>query len=98
MMRDKQLQDHPDSVMELKLITEKILVRLRRISLWLKGQTKIQKDIHEIKMSMFDPDNGLYARVNKNTGFRLTAGKWLWVLTTGLLMSLLHGFMRYVLK
>lgn len=88
MMRDKQLQDHPDSVMELKLITEKIL----------EGQIKIQKDIHEIKMSLFDPDNGLYARVYKNTGFRLTAGKWLWILTTGLMMTLLHGFLRYVLK
>ena len=87
-MRDKQPQDYIGSVTELKLITEKIL----------EGQTKMQKDIHEIKMSLFDPDNGLYARVYKNTGFRLTAGKWLWVLTTGLIMTLLHGFIRYVLK
>jgi len=87
-MRDKQPQDYIGSVTELKLITEKIL----------EGQTKMQKDIHEIKMSLFDPDTGLYVRVYKNTGFRLTASKWLWVLTTGLIMTLLHGFIRYVLK
>lgn len=76
------------SFTELKLITEKIL----------ESQTKIQHDIHEIKLNLFDPDNGLYSRVSKNTSFRTAAGKWLWVLTTVLFVSVIQGFIRYVLK
>ena len=88
MMHQREQQEHTDSVMELKLITEKIL----------EGQTKMQHDIHEIKMSLFDPDNGLYARVSRNSSFRIAASKWLWVLTTGLLITLVRELAKYVLK
>lgn len=63
---------------ELKLNTEKIL----------ESQHRILRDISEIKRSLFDPDEGLYARVGLNTQFRLSAGKWLWILTTGLTLAL----------
>ncbi|MCH7782812.1 hypothetical protein IID62_07055 [candidate division KSB1 bacterium] len=76
------------TITEIKEITEKIL----------EGQTNLQHDIHEIKMNLFDPDNGLYSRVGKNTGFRIAAGKWLWILTTGLFLTIIQGFIRYVFK
>ena len=81
-------QNITKTVTELKIITEKIL----------EGQTNLRHDVHEIKMSLFDPDNGLYSRVNKNTGFRIVAGKWMWVLSTGLFLSILQGFIKYVLN
>lgn len=63
----------------------------------LKNQEKMHRDLHKIKESLFEPDNGVYARINKNTMFRLTASKWLWILTTGVVMILLKNILAAVL-
>jgi len=80
MMREKQ--DYQKLIVELKAVIEQILT----------GQTQMQEDITAIKENLFDPDNGLYARVAKNTSFRQTASKWLWLLTGGLAAALLNGY------
>ncbi len=77
-----------DAVTELRVLTGKIL----------ENQTKTHRDIHDIKIRLFDPDTGLYTRVSKNTGFRKNSAKWLWLLTTGMTMSFLNSIMRYFLK
>ena len=68
---------------ELKLMFEKQL----------ENQVKMQGDLHNIKLSLFEPDNGVYARINKNTAFRMTAAKWLWILTTGVVMIILKNIL-----
>ncbi|MCP4726986.1 MAG: hypothetical protein GY863_18235, partial [bacterium] len=52
----------------------------------------------EMKESLFEPDKGLYARVGRNTDFRLSAAKWLWILTTGVVLSILRSVLAYFLE
>lgn len=78
----------PDALFELTALTEKVL----------DNQEKMQQDLSEIKQSIFHPDEGLYARVRRNTLFRAGAVRWLWILTTGLTISLLHIFFKLIVK
>ncbi len=75
-------------VTELKIMMEQVL----------ENQGCIHNDIREMKKNIFDPDSGLYARVGRNTDFRLTAVKWLWILTTGVALSILRSILSYFLK
>jgi len=74
--------------LELKLMVEQIL----------ENQDNIHNDIREMKESLFEPDKGLYARVGRNTDFRLSAVKWLWILTTGVALSILRSILGYFLE
>jgi hypothetical protein len=74
--------------LELKLMMEQIL----------ENQDNIHNDIREMKENLFEPDSGLYARVSRNTDFRLTATKWLWVLTTGVVLTMLRNILAFFMK
>ena len=45
-----------------------------------KDRKKLSDDIHDLKVRIFEPDNGLYARVKDNTDFRKGATTWLRVI------------------
>ena len=45
-----------------------------------KDRKKLADDIHDFKVRLFDPDDGLYARVKDNTDFRRGATTWLRVM------------------
>jgi len=77
-----------DAVLEMKIVMEKIL----------EAHVEMRRDIKEIKTNLFNPDEGLYARVYRNTEFRTAASKWLWVLTTGITVTMLHALFRYVVR
>ncbi|MFC1565176.1 hypothetical protein ACFL6G_09590 [candidate division KSB1 bacterium] len=80
--------NNPENItLELKLMMEQVLESL----------DKVQSDIREMKQSLFEPDKGLYARVGRNTDFRLTAIKWLWVLTTGVVLTIVRSILTYFL-
>ena len=40
--------------------------------------TDLKEDVRFIKLKLLDPDEGVTARVNKNTAFRRSTGKVLW--------------------
>jgi|688.fasta_scaffold113680_5 hypothetical protein len=46
--------------------------------------SELHKDIRDIKVTLLDPDNGAIARVNRNTEFRETTSKALWVVYAAL--------------
>ena len=85
-MTDRETKHLKMEVQELKLLSKQILTK----------QAEVHDNVAEIKNRIFEPDNGLYARVSKNTDFRLTSLRWLWVLTTGLAFSLLKIVLGYV--
>ncbi len=85
-MTDRETKHLKMEVQELKLLSKQILTK----------QAEVHETVAEIKNRIFEPDNGLYARVSKNTDFRLTSLRWLWVLTTGLAFSLLKIVLGYV--
>ncbi len=80
-MSGKQADNTGGNILLLKLNSEKILDSLSRM----------QKDINDIKKSLFEPDSGLYTRVGRNTQFRTSASRWLWILTSGLIITLLKA-------
>ena len=43
---------------------------------------ELKQDVREIKKRLLDPDDGVVARINKNTSFRKTARIWLGVFFT----------------
>ena len=54
----------------------------------------LHKDIREIKTQLLDPDNGAIARVNRNTEFRQSASKALWIVyaaLVGIIVKLFVG-------
>jgi hypothetical protein len=78
----REKQEQHKLIAEVKVIIEQVLA----------GQTRMQEDIKVIKENLFDPDIGLYSRVAKNTGFRLTATKWLWLLSAGVIAALVNEY------
>tara|TARA_R110000744_G_scaffold54131_1_gene115090 strand:+ start:407 stop:625 length:219 start_codon:yes stop_codon:yes gene_type:complete len=54
--------------------------------------TDLKEDVRFIKLKLLDPDEGVTARVNKNTAFRKSTGKvlWsIWVALAGVLTKLM---------
>ena len=45
---------------------------------------ELKQDVREIKKRLLDPDDGVIARINLNTGFRKTARIWLGVFFTSI--------------
>ena len=45
---------------------------------------ELKQDVREIKKRLLDPDDGVIARINVNTGFRKTARIWLGVFFTSI--------------
>ena len=43
---------------------------------------ELKEDVREIKKRLLDPDDGVIARINKNTSFRKNARIWLGVFFT----------------
>lgn len=52
-----------------------ILEKLEKVEANLGGK------IEAINQRLFEPDNGVYARIGKNTAFRKTAKRWLSVIS-----------------
>ena len=46
---------------------------------------ELKQDVREIKKRLLDPDDGVVARINKNTSFRKSARIWLGVFFTSLI-------------
>tara|TARA_Y100000310_G_C20402107_1_gene677917 strand:+ start:613 stop:822 length:210 start_codon:yes stop_codon:yes gene_type:complete len=45
----------------------------------------MKQDLRDIKKKLLDPDDGAFARVNRNTGFRKSTQKTLWSIWVAIL-------------
>ena len=50
-----------------------------------KDLIELKADVKEIKRRMLDPDDGVVARINKNTSYRKSARIWLGVFFTSII-------------
>ena len=46
---------------------------------------ELKQDIRDIKKRLLDPDDGVVARINVNTGFRKSARIWLGIFFTSII-------------
>ena len=46
---------------------------------------ELKQDVREIKKRLLDPDDGVVARININTGFRKSARSWLGIFFTSII-------------
>ena len=46
---------------------------------------ELKQDVREIKKRLLDPDDGVVARININTGFRKSARIWLGIFFTSII-------------
>ena len=46
---------------------------------------ELKQDLRDIKKRLLDPDDGVVARINKNTSFRKSARIWLGVFFTSII-------------
>ena len=46
---------------------------------------ELKEDVREIKKRLLDPDDGVIARINKNTSFRKSARIWLGIFFTSII-------------
>lgn len=46
---------------------------------------ELKQDVREIKKRLLDPDDGVVARINKNTSFRKSARIWLGIFFTSII-------------
>ena len=46
---------------------------------------ELKQDVREIKKRLLDPDDGVIARINKNTSFRKSARIWLGIFFTSII-------------
>lgn len=55
-------------------------------------RAKLVEDVHDIKVRLFEPDTGLYAREKENTDFRKGATNWLRLMGIAILGMLTRMF------
>lgn len=71
---------------------DKILTELKEVKDHLSGK------IEDINERLLDPDEGIYVRVGRNTAFRKTTKRWLWMITGGLLIAIGRGLYDFAKK
>lgn len=71
---------------------DKIIAEIKEV------KTHLSRKIECIEKKLLEPDDGLYARVQKNTNFRKTTRNWLWAITLGLLVSIGKGLYEFAKK
>ncbi len=56
----------------------------------------IKADVHMVKEGMYNPDTGLFARVNLNTSWRKIHQKIYWLLLGALIIAAIQQGMRFL--
>ena len=59
--------------------------------------TRIEDKVDSLEIKLLDPDEGLFARVNENTRWRLKNQRLLNVLLGGILLSII-GLLFFIIK
>lgn len=56
-------------------------------------QDEMAVDIRQIKEAVYNPDEGIYARLRELESWKATQSKFMWIITTGIL-----GLVFYTIK
>ena len=83
-MTDDQLQQLTTAILEMKM-------NLERMS---EKQEEMVDDVKQIKQAVYDPEQGLYARIKALEQWKETTSKLMWIVITtvvGLVTTTLYG-------
>ena len=82
-MTDEQLQNLTTAILEMKHNLERMAEK----------QEEMVDDVKEIKKAVYDPEQGLYARLKALEAWKETTSKIMWLITTtmaGLVSTILY--------
>jgi len=83
-MTDDQLQQLTTAILEMKMNLERMAEK----------QEEMVDDVKHIKQAVYDPEQGLYARLKALEQWKETTSKLMWIIITtmvGLLTTTLYG-------
>tara|TARA_R100000008_G_C3583129_1_gene170026 strand:+ start:361 stop:633 length:273 start_codon:yes stop_codon:yes gene_type:complete len=77
------MEDYTDTLIELNTKLERLLNGIEALS---QNQAKMCEDIGKIKEAVYNPDEGLYARIRALEQWKESTAKIQWILISGILM------------
>jgi len=83
-MTDEQLQQLTTAILEMKMNLERMAEK----------QEEMVDDVKHIKQAVYDPEQGLYARLKALEQWKDTTSKLMWIIITtvvGLVTNTLYG-------
>tara|TARA_A100001515_G_scaffold145043_1_gene151518 strand:+ start:3065 stop:3328 length:264 start_codon:yes stop_codon:yes gene_type:complete len=83
-MTDDQLQQLTTAILEMKMNLERMAEK----------QEEMVDDVKQIKQAVYDPEQGLYARIKALEQWKETTSKLMWIVITtvvGLVTTTLYG-------
>jgi hypothetical protein len=83
-MTDEQLQSLTTAILEMKMNLERMAEK----------QEEMVDDVKQIKQAVYDPEQGLYARIKALEQWKETTSKVMWIIITtivGLVTTTLYG-------
>ncbi len=83
-MTDEQLQKLTTAILEMKMNLERMAEK----------QEEMVDDVKHIKQAVYDPEQGLYARIKTLEQWKETTSKVMWIIITtvvGLLTTTIYG-------
>ena len=83
-MTDEQLQNLTTAILEMKMNLERMAEK----------QEEMVDDVKHIKQAVYDPEQGLYARIKTLEQWKETTSKVMWIIITtvvGLLTTTIYG-------
>ena len=83
-MTDEQLQNLTTAILEMKMNLERMAEK----------QIEMVDDVKQIKQAVYDPEQGLYARIKTLEQWKETTSKVMWIIITtvvGLLTTTIYG-------
>lgn len=83
-MTDDQLQQLTTAILEMKMNLERMAEK----------QEEMVDDVKHIKQAVYDPEQGLYARIKALEQWKETTSKLMWIIITtvvGLLTTTFYG-------
>jgi len=77
------MEDYTDTLIELNTKLERLLSGIEVLS---QNQERMCEDIGKIKEAVYNPDEGLYARLRNLEQWKESQSKVQWILISGILM------------
>jgi|TARA_R110002096_G_scaffold354561_1_gene547723 hypothetical protein len=77
------MEDYTETLIELNTKLERLLIGIETLS---QNQERMCDDIGKIKEAVYNPDEGLYARLRALELWKESQSKVQWILISGILM------------
>ena len=81
------MDEHAETLIELNAKLERLLSGIESLSV---NQQRMGEDISKIKEAVYNPDQGLYARIRELELFKKQASRLIWVIVTSLIGLGIH--------